>query len=180
MKEAIREGRFSFLRQFPSMAKEEAQRIIPAPDDPDAFVRCKLDFSERQTNRAFYDLHIDLMKLRHNDPRFSAQIPGGLDGAVLSPASFVLRYFAENHEDRLLVINLGKRLTLSPAPEPLLAPPLGFNWETLWTSESPKYGGFGEVDVVTEDRWTLPGESAVALRLVPEKAPRRKPQRRKF
>lgn len=180
MKEAIRQGRFSFLRQFPSMAKEEAQRIIPAPDDPDAFVRCKLDFAERQTNRAFYDLHIDLMKLRHHDPRFSAQIPGGLDGAVLSPASFVLRYFAKDHDDRLLVINLGKRLTLSPAPEPLLAPPLGFIWETLWTSESPKYGGFGVVDVVTEERWTLPGESAVALRLVPEKAPRRKPQRRKF
>lgn len=180
MKEAIREGRFSFLRQFPFMTGEETQRLVPAPDDPAAYVRCKLDFNERQTNRAFYDLHTDLIHLRHNDSRFSQQDPGQLDGAVLSPASFVLRYFADDQDDRLLVVNLGRRQIVRPSPEPLLAPPLGFEWETLWTSESTKYGGSGPVALVTEDRWTLPAEAAAVLRLVPQTQPRRTAERRKF
>jgi maltooligosyltrehalose trehalohydrolase len=101
-----------------------------------------------------------------------------VDGAVLGPAGFVLRYLAGGQGDRLLIVNLGRRQELKSAPEPLLAPPLGFEWETLWTSESPRYAGPGAVPVVTEDRWLLPAEAAVALQLVPEKAPRRKPKRR--
>ena len=178
MKEAIRKGRFEFLTQFPSIASEETQKLLPAPDDPDVFARCKLDFSERQTNRSFYDLHADLIKLRQDTARFCAQDFTAIDGAVLGPASFVLRYFAKGYSDCLLVVNLGRRLKLQPIPEPLLAPPLGFEWKTVWTSESPRYGGPGTSDIVTEDRWMLPAESAVALRLVPETKPRRKPKRR--
>jgi maltooligosyltrehalose trehalohydrolase len=179
MKEAIRKGRSKFLAQFPSLANEEAQAIIPVPDDPEVFTRCKLDFAERQANRQWYDLHVDLIKLRREDSRFREQVPGGVDGAVLGAASFVLRYFANENDDRLLVINLGRQQKFEPAPEPLLAAPLGFEWETIWTSESPRYGGPGEVSMVTQDRWLLPAESAVALRLVPEKAPRKKPKRRR-
>ncbi|MEY2439675.1 MAG: maltooligosyltrehalose trehalohydrolase [Verrucomicrobiota bacterium] len=179
MKDAIRKGRFKFLTQFPSIADEEVQKILPAPDDPDVFVRCKLDFSERQSNRHFYDLHIDLIKLRQENPWFCGQEPCRMDGAVLGPASFVLRYFAPDKNDCLIVINLARRQKLGPAPEPLLAPPLGFEWETLWTSESPRYGGPGAVPVATQDEWILPAETAVALRLIPERAPRRKPKRRR-
>jgi maltooligosyltrehalose trehalohydrolase len=178
MREAIRTGRFKFLAQFPSLANEETRANLPSPSDPKNFARCKLDFSERNTNRALYDLHADLLKLRNEDSRFREQVAGGLDGAVLGPASFVLRYFAGEENDRLLVVNFGKRQMLVPAPEPLLAPPLGYEWETLWTSESPKYGGPGVVPVATQDRWLLPAEAAVALHLAPEKAPRRKPKRR--
>ncbi|MGH8102314.1 MAG: DUF3459 domain-containing protein, partial [Chthoniobacterales bacterium] len=180
MRKAIRRGRAEFLGQFPSLASEETQRNLTKPDDPDAFARCKLDFSERERNRELYDLHIDLLKLRRGDSRFREQILGGIDGAVLGPASFILRYFSEQpDDDRLLVVNLGKRQMLGPAPEPLLAPPLGFEWETLWSSESPRYGGPGSVTVATQDRWILPAEAAVVLRLVREKTPRRKPKRRR-
>jgi maltooligosyltrehalose trehalohydrolase len=144
-------------------------------------VRCKLDFSERQKNKEIYDLHVDLLRLRQEDSRFRQQIRDGVDGAVLGPASFVLRYFSEgNEDDRLLVVNLGKQRLLSPAPEPLLAPLLGCEWETLWSSESVSYGGPGAVAIATQDGWTLPAEAAVALRLVPEKAPRRQPKQRKL
>lgn len=179
MRAGIQKGRFEFLSQFPSLADEETQKKLPAPSDPKVFAKCKLDFSEREKNREFYDLHIDLMKLRREDSRFREQIPGGLDGAVLSPESFVLRYFAKNNDDRLLVVNLGKQQTLDPVPEPLLAPPVGFEWEAIWSSESAKYGGNGEIDVVTQDGWILPAEAAVALRPIPEKAPRKKPKRRR-
>lgn len=180
MRKQIREGRAEFLAQFPSLASEETQKNLTTPDDPDAFARCKLDFSERERNRELYDLHIDLLKLRRGDSRFREQILGGIDGAVLGPASFVLRYFSKQHDDdRLLVVNLGKRQMLEPAPEPLLAPPLGFEWKTLWSSESPRYGGKGSVTVATQDRWIFSAEAAVALRLVREKTPRRKPKRRR-
>ena len=180
MREGIRKGRFEFLAQFPSMANDEMQRNLPSPSDPQVFADCKLDFSQRATNREFYDLYVDLIKLRREDARFREQKPGGIDGAVLGPSSFVLRYFAGEKDDRLLVVNFGKRQVLTPAPEPLLAPPLGCEWETLWTTESPRYGGPGAVPVVTQEQWLLPAEAAVALRLVREKAPRRKPKGRRF
>src|SRR5438132_10862160 len=181
MREAIRKGRFEFLAQFPSLATEETQKELPVPSDPRVFARCKLDFSERERNKEFYDLHVDLLGLRHEDSRFREQKSGGVDGAVLGPASFVLRYFSDgNIDDRLLVVNLGKQRVLTPAPEPLLAPPLGFEWETLWSSESVSYGGPGAVAVATQESWTLPAEATVALRLVPEKTPRRQPKRRKL
>jgi maltooligosyltrehalose trehalohydrolase len=180
MRETIGKGRAEFLAQFPSLASKETQKSLVAPDDPNAFSRCKLDFSERGKNRPLYDLYVDLLKLRREDSRFREQIPGGIDGAVLGPASFVLRYFSKQHEnDRLLIVNFGKLQSFSPAPEPLLAPLPGFDWEELWSSESPRYGGPGAVTVATQDRWLIPAEAAVALQLVPEKAPRRKPKRRR-
>jgi maltooligosyltrehalose trehalohydrolase len=130
------------------------------------FAQCKLDFSERQKNRELYDLHIDLLKLRREDSRFRQRSSGGIDGAVLGPASFVLRYFSESNDDRLLVVNFGDRQILHPASEPLLAPPSGYRWETLWTSESPEYGGAGSIAVATQEQWILPAKSTVALQPV--------------
>jgi maltooligosyltrehalose trehalohydrolase len=181
MREAIRKGRFEFLAQFPSFATDEVQKRLPVPSDPEVSARCKLDFSEREKNKQLYDLHVDLLRLRREDSRFREQEPGGVDGAVLGRKSFVLRYFSRGSaDDRLLVVNLGERQLLAPIPEPLLAPPLGLEWEALWSSESTRYGGPGVATVATQDSGTLPAEAAVALRLVPEKAPRRQPKRRKL
>jgi len=104
--------------------------------------------------------------LRRGDSRFRQQISGGVDGAVLGPASFVLRYSPEGNDDRLLMVNFGKSQVLEPAPEPLLAPPLRSGWEMLWTSDSPRYGGAGSAPVATQEQWVLPAESTVAFRPV--------------
>jgi maltooligosyltrehalose trehalohydrolase len=164
VRDAIRKGRAEWLAPFLSLSEEEAWKALPAPDDPEVFARCKLDFSEREKNRDLYHLHIDLLKLRREDSRFRGQVPEGVDGAVLGPASFVLRYFSEEYDDRLLLVNFGERQVLHPASEPLLAPPLGYMWEMLWTSESPRYGGTSSVAVATQEQWILPAESTVALR----------------
>ena len=165
VRDSTRRGRAKLLAPFLSLTEEETWKILPAPDDPDVFARCKLDFSERKRNRELYDLHVDLLKLRREDSRFRQQSPGGIDGAVLGRLSFVLRYFSEANDNRLLLVNFGESQVLYPASEPLLAPPTGHKWETLWTSESPRYGGAGSVAVATPERWILPAESAVALRL---------------
>jgi maltooligosyltrehalose trehalohydrolase len=78
--------------------------------------------------------------------------------------SFVLRYFSEANDDRLLLVNFGERQVLNPASEPLLAPPSGWRWEVLWSSNSPHYGGADDVATATPEQWSLPAESAVALR----------------
>jgi len=106
------------------------------------------------------------LKLRREDSRFQQQSSDGIDGAVLGSASFILRYFSENNDDRLLVVNFGDGQILHPASEPLLVPPSGYRWETLWTSESPRYDGTGSIAAANPEKWILPAESAVALRPV--------------
>jgi maltooligosyltrehalose trehalohydrolase len=166
VRHATRLGRAKWLAPFLSLSERDALRSLPAPDDPQVFAQCKLDFFEREKNRELYNLHIDLLKLRREDSRFRQQSSGGIDGAVLGPASFVLRYFSKENDDRLLVINLGERQVSEPASEPLLAPPSGCRWETLWTSDSPRYGGAGAALTAAIEQWVLQGECAVALRPV--------------
>ena len=159
----VRRGRADFLRQFPALAAPEMQAQLPDPADTATFERSKLDVSERERHAEMYALHRDLLALRREDPVFASQRPGGLDGAVLGDAAFVLRYFDGTDGDRLLLVNLGRELVVDPAPEPLLAPPVDAVWDVRWSSENPRYGGVGTPPVEGEEAWHLPGESAVVL-----------------
>jgi maltooligosyltrehalose trehalohydrolase len=60
-------------------------------------------------------------------------------------------------------VNVGAALDFDPAPEPLLAPPVGMRWQLRWSSEDPRYGGQGMPPIEDEHDWHLPGESAVFL-----------------
>jgi maltooligosyltrehalose trehalohydrolase len=160
--EAVRRGRIEFLGQFRSVGDPNVRKGIPDPHDPKTFARCKLDLSERQTHQWAYDLHRDLLKLRRTDPVFGRPKPRGIDGAVLGPNAFVLRYFAAAG-DRLLLVNFGRDLYLDPAPEPLLAPPDGMLWAVGWSSEDARYGGGGTVPPETEECWRIPREAALVL-----------------
>jgi maltooligosyltrehalose trehalohydrolase len=159
----VRRGRAEFLAQFRTLALPETQRCLEDPADHHTFERCKLDFAERQTHAEVYAMHRDLLRLRRDDPAFRAQRLHGVDGAVLGERAFVLRYFAEDGNDRLLLVNLGRDLHFDPAPEPLLAPPEGKAWEILWSSEDVRYGGCGTAPLDTKEGWYLPGEATVAL-----------------
>ena len=160
----VRQGRVTFLEQFRSLCAPDVQKCFADPESPRTFERCKLDFAERERHAEAYALTRDLLKLRREDPVFRTQRPGGVDGAVLGPEAFVLRFFGADGDDRLLLVNLGTDLHLDPAPEPLLAPPEGKAWEVLWASEDPRYGGHGVPPVETEENWRIPGHAAVALR----------------
>jgi maltooligosyltrehalose trehalohydrolase len=157
---AVRRGRAEFLTQFPSIATPDIQERLADPDARETFERCKLDFSERDRHAAAYALHCDLLRLRRED---AVLRESRVDGAVLGPDAFVLRYFAHAGADRLLLVNLGRDLLLSVAPEPLLAPPEGCLWEIGWSSENPIYGGKGTGPVERGDGWHVPGNAAVLL-----------------
>lgn len=165
---AVRDGRRAFLAQFPSLASPEAEAVIPDPRDASVYERCKLDHAERAKNAAALTLHRDLIRLRREEPAFRAQGNGGLAGAVLTDAAFVLRFSGKGGDDRLLVANLGSDRDLSPASEPLLAAPARGIWELLWSSERPEYGGAGVYCPVDKHgRWRLPANSVSVLRGAP-------------
>ncbi|WP_232285981.1 malto-oligosyltrehalose trehalohydrolase [Solidesulfovibrio carbinoliphilus] len=163
----VREGRAQFTQQFRSLATPEMQSFVKDPGNPSVFEQCKLDLGERERHRPVYDLHKDLLRLRREDPVFSAQAPRGLDGAVVAEECLVLRYFGQEGDDRLLVVNFGRDVHLDPAPEPLLAPPAGMAWGIVWSSEDPKYGGTGTPHPDTQENWRMQGHAAVALAPVP-------------
>ncbi|MGZ5009789.1 MAG: malto-oligosyltrehalose trehalohydrolase [Methylobacter sp.] len=161
----VARGRSDFLAQFRTLATPEMQARLPDPGDPLTFTHSKLNLNDRNLHKEEYALHRDLLSLRRDDPVFqSSQQSNRIDGAVLSPDALVIRFFGENPgDDRLLVVNLSRDLHLVPAPEPLLAPPKGCVWDTVWSSEDPRYGGLGMPPWPVKGNWYIQGESAVVL-----------------
>ena len=164
----VAKGRAEFLSQFTTIANEESRARLTAPHSNEAFSRSKLDLSERGKHSAAYELHRDLLRLRREDPVFSQPRAGGVDGAVLRPEAFILRFFNPDAGDRLLIINLGRDLVLEREPEPLLAPPEGCSWKLVWSSEPPRYGGNGTPAWETENGWRIPGHAALVFASKPQ------------
>jgi len=161
----VRKGRAEFLEQWRSLASGELKY-----DDPGSratFDKCKLDWSERETHIEELALHGDLLALRKSEPLFARQ-DRNLDGAVLGPEAFLLRFFSKDFcDDRLLIVNLGVELRLPSAPFPLLAPPPATQWSIQWSSEDPRYGGNGTPPLDSDLGWIIPAQAAVLLRPIP-------------
>lgn len=167
----VRKGRARELSQFPSTATEPVTSALYNPDDPEVFHRCKLDWDERKLkfNQQILRMHKDLIALRQTEPAFRrVQRRGDVDGATIGLAAFVLRYFGEEGDDRLLIANFGRDIHLTVAPEPLLAPPAGKCWALAWTSEHPDYAGSGTPAPETEQEgWFIQGRCAVVMKPAP-------------
>src|SRR5262249_19591747 len=113
--ESVHQGRKEFLAQFPSYGSSEAQAAVPDPCEPSTFMRSKLDFSERTTHAPLYLYHQDLLRLRREDPIIARQDRKLVDGAVLGAEALALRFFGDEENDRLLIVNLGTDLDYIPA-----------------------------------------------------------------
>ena len=82
-------------------------------------------------------------------------------------AAFVLRFTHEQpEEERLLILNLGRDLTVPAFPEPLVAPPEDCEWATAWSSEDPLYGAAGAPEACGPHGWQILGLSATVLKPV--------------
>jgi maltooligosyltrehalose trehalohydrolase len=192
----VRKGRGLFLAQFASCCTPEAQAALSDPGDRATFEASRLCWDElgRPEHAAALALHRDLISLRKDDPVLAAQGRTGpdgrsvsIDGAVLGPECFLVRYFSQSGdndgdndgdddgknvgegagEDRLLIVNLGRELKLRPAPEPLLAPTPGSCWQLLFSSEDRRYGGPGACPPESEEEgWTIPAQAACLLAAV--------------
>ena len=157
--ELVAKGRAEFMSQFRSYGLADTRVTLADPGARETFLRCKLDFSEREQHAGIYALHKDLIQLRKSDPVFQSRV----DGAVLGERTLLVRYFANDGGDRVLLVNLDRDLHFKSVPEPLLAPPQGCRWQVLFSSEHPKYGGSGVYLPDRDGDWNIPGDSATVL-----------------
>lgn len=163
--EQVAKGRAEFLHQFPYLAQPEMQAYLPRPDAVGTFTQCKLNFSERDRHYETYQLHKDLLKLRASDPVFNGDNFNHLDGAHIASQVILIRYFStQRNDDRLLFLNFGNDHETRPVPEPLFAPHVHHDWELIWSSEAPDYGGHGKAAEFSHKTWIIPGSSAAVLR----------------
>jgi maltooligosyltrehalose trehalohydrolase len=155
----VRLGRREFMEQFPGIVDFDKAGHLADPGSPKTFTASKIDWRERTANADVVDLHRDLLRLRKNDSIFSRQDKFAIEGSIISPEAFVLRWFDDAQDDRLAVFNLGRGLDWYPLAEPLLAPPLDRQWKLLWSSEEAKYGGSGTPPFHPKF-WRLPAHAA--------------------
>jgi maltooligosyltrehalose trehalohydrolase len=148
----VREGRAGFLHQFARLATPEARAALPDPTAAATFEACILDPAERTPDNPWVRLHRDLIALR------KAVSSRDLDGAVLGPETFCIRWWNPDH---LLLVNLGRTFREAVLPEPLLAPPRATGWKLAWSSEHPDYGGLGTPVPFSATRLAIPAYSAV-------------------
>ena len=161
----VRQGRAEFMSQFASVRGLDATSQLPDPAARATFMASKLDWDERDRNSRMVELHRDLLRLRRDDPVFSRQDRSQIEGAVLGPEAFALRWYDEAGDDRLALFNLGRNLDSLPSAEPLLAAPAGRHWNLLWSSEEPRYGG-SATPPFADKRWHLPGHATFVFRAV--------------
>ncbi len=161
----VREGRHAEQRNFRRQSGTDTADLMADPSDRSTFERSKLDWDERGRHGEAVALHRDLLELRASDPVFAAQRADRIHGAVLGPEALLLRYFGVDGDDRLLLVNLGRDITWQPASEPLLAPPADRDWELLWSSEDPRYGGLGTAPLDAHC-WHAPGHTTLVLKSI--------------
>jgi maltooligosyltrehalose trehalohydrolase len=161
----VRKGRGEFLSQFASIAGYESVCVLADPADGSTFEASKLNWAEAEQNQAAMALHRDLVRLRKNDDVFSRQDKSMIEGAVLAPEAFILRWFDDADDDRLAILNLGRGIDCYPLSEPLLAPPVDRQWKPLWSSEEPQYGGRG-TPPFSPRYWHVAAHAAVVFRAV--------------
>lgn len=165
--EIVRKGRIDFLKQFPSLNDEAFALWMPVPSERSTFERSKLDWSERDANTHVTALHRDLLALRRQIESIETggrTLRPSLDGSVLDRSVLMLRFFAtEPREERLLLVNLGKDLPVASLADPLLAPPVEYQWSVIWSSEDLAYGGGGKRAIDFQKRWTLGADTALLL-----------------
>lgn len=159
----VRRGRREFLGQFPSLRDAHTRGAIADPSARETFTKSKLDARERKEHVFALALTRDLLALRKQDGVFSAQRGDRLHGAVLGPEAFVLRYFGDRGDDRLVLVNLGADLELPHAAEPLLAPPADCAWTVRLSTEDDAYGGSGSPALDAYVHLRLHGHSTVVL-----------------
>lgn len=165
-------GRKKFLEMFPSYVEvfqsSDAHKFIPDVASPQTFEQSQLDLTERESHKEMYLLHQDLFKIRKEDPVISKQDRSKLDGAVLNDACFILRYFGEKGDDRLILVNFGKDIFAKSIAEPLIAPSKKGEWKLIWSSENLNYGGKGISNPIQNGDWHIIGHCLLLLKSISE------------
>ena len=140
---AVRQGRREFLAQFPSLADPEVQRRIPDPAARRDLRALQARLERTRAARAESgDCTAICCGCGATTRRSRRRTRLDRVTAVLGAEAMLLRYRARRAIG-CCSSTWGATFTSMLAPEPLLAPPRGPRWRTLWSSEDPRYGGRG-------------------------------------
>ncbi|WP_206107976.1 malto-oligosyltrehalose trehalohydrolase [Paludisphaera soli] len=164
---AVRDGRREELAGFGSTTLPELREHLFDPTAESTFLESKLIEPDDYRQAPEFRLIRDLLKMRREDPIFRAQDSTRIHGSIIGPEAFVIRFFGESPDCRLILVNLGRDLYPAANTEPLLAPPPGHDWSVVWFSEHPLYGGSGIPPLEADQPWRAPGHSAVVLAPIP-------------
>ena len=156
---AVLAGRREFLSQFKRFAEGAVPSTSRDTIGDDLFEACRL---RREPPRAVpcTRLYADLLTMRRDDPTL-AQHAVRLSGSTAGERTLLLRFEGTTPAlDRLLVVNLDPDLDLAALPDPLVAPPVGFQWHPCWCSEDARYGGSGVAAAAPPARLIATGHAA--------------------
>jgi maltooligosyltrehalose trehalohydrolase len=166
--EAVRQGRLEFLSQFPALRDAETREVLPDPADEVSYRTCRINWCGHPGSEEARLLYTDLLSLRRSDAVLSGLGTPATQIATSAPTQDVvlLRYSAGD-EERLILVNLGREMTLR-MNDPLLAPPSRQRcWTMTWCSERAVYGGTGVAAIAQEGSWTLQANCAWMFRTEP-------------
>ena len=136
-RELVREGAASFSGSSAAWPVRKCKHCWHDPDIRDTFESLQARFRASASGTAHvYQLHRDLLRLRREDPVFSERGRGGLTARCLATRPSCCAISARR-ATTVCCSSISDDLHLDPAPEPLLAPPAGHHWETIWSSENP-------------------------------------------
>ncbi|HEX4415440.1 MAG TPA: malto-oligosyltrehalose trehalohydrolase, partial [Lacipirellulaceae bacterium] len=125
----VNSGRREFMHQFPRIKSLEDVPVLRDPSDKETFAQCKMNWDEWETNSPMVELHRDLIQLRREDAVIARQDRFAIQGSVIGPEAFALRWFGGDGDDRLALFNLGRDVDCHPIADPMLAAPFGRQWE---------------------------------------------------
>ncbi|OHB58718.1 MAG: hypothetical protein A2Y12_20170 [Planctomycetes bacterium GWF2_42_9] len=160
----INTDRKKFLEQFPTIKKQEIKNFMTNPADENTFLKSKLNLEERYSNYKIYRLFQDLINLKKTDEIFLLQGQCDIDDAVLNDNAFIVR-FLKKDKGRLMIVNFGKAIFCSPASQPLFAAYKNYQWEIMFSTDKPEYGGDGFPEIESVDGWYIPAECTMVFEL---------------
>ena len=138
---AVFQGRQQFLSQFTRLREAYQGASIDAVGRP-AFEAGRLDHAFDALADPTWRMYRDLTTLRREDASLG-QHAVRLVGSTMDDHTLLLRFIGRvAQEDRLLVVNWGP-ISTSPVCRSSRRPPELFEWAVLWSSEDPRYGGWG-------------------------------------
>src|SRR5206468_2369592 len=114
-----------------------------------------LDWTLTPESRCALNLHRDLLRLRREDAVLARVGTPAVEiqTSAPTPALLIVRY-RSNDDERLLLLNLGERVSCR-MNDPLLAAPAGMRWSPVWCSAHIDYGGRGIVETFGDGCWDL-------------------------
>ena len=94
--EQVHRAAASFLRNSGAWPLRKCRSALPIPPIPPRLSAANWIMASARTHREIYASASRFAALRREDPVFRAQRQRGMDGAVLSPEAFLLRFFGEH------------------------------------------------------------------------------------